>query len=94
MQSQQTNPQTTFRPNVSGPLAPIDATLNSIFVTSLEESRLQKARSIVKLSAATISDEELEIALTEFQHLIDYWLDQFELHIFDGNTLGQMLGQH
>jgi hypothetical protein len=28
---------------------------------------------------------------TEFQHLIDYWLDMFEQQLFDGKTLQQTL---
>jgi hypothetical protein len=38
-----------------------------------------------------LSDDELEVCVTEFQHLIDYWLDTFEQDLFDGMTLQQLL---
>lgn len=44
-------------------------------------------------SVSHLSDDELEICLTEFQHLIDEWLDAFEHELFDGQTLRQVLGQ-
>lgn len=40
-----------------------------------------------------LSDEELEVYITEFQHLIDEWLDDFECQAFDGQTLKQVLNQ-
>jgi len=40
-----------------------------------------------------LSDEELEVYMTEFQYLIDAWFDDFERQAFDGQTLKQVLGQ-
>lgn len=85
--------QTTLTLNVSHPLAPIDEALQKIFSSPQEETRLQRARRIMGVSVESTSDEDLEIFLTEFQYLIDGWLDAFEQEVFDGLTLNQVLGQ-
>ena len=84
-----TNLSTTLRQHT----ASIDAALQSIFKPAQEESRLQQARRIMGSTLDSLSDEELEICLTEFQHLLDEWLDAFEHGLFDGMTLKQVLGQ-
>jgi hypothetical protein len=71
----------------------IDAALQNIFKSSQEETRMQQARRIMGAAVDCLSDEELEVCLTEFQHLLDEWLDTFEQNIFDGQTLKQVLGQ-
>ena len=75
------------------PLASIDQALQRVFSTTQEETRLQKARSIMGSYLYEVSDEDLEIYLTEFQHLIDGWFDSFEQDMFNGATLKQVLGQ-
>jgi len=75
----------------SSPLASIDSALRSLFPTQAEETLIQKARYTLGISAKDLADEELETFLTEFQHLIDYWLDTFEQQLFDGMTLQQVL---
>lgn len=37
-----------------------------------------------------LSDENLEECLTEFQFLIDSWLDEFERAAYDGKTLREV----
>lgn len=73
--------------------ASIDVALQNIFKSTQEETRLEQARRIADSAVNNLSDEELEVCLTEFQHLIDEWLDAFEHDIFDGRTLRQVLGQ-
>lgn len=73
--------------------ASIDEALQGIFKSSQEESRLHQARRLMGNSVSHLSDDELEICLTEFQHLIDEWLDAFEHELFDGQTLRQVLGR-
>ncbi len=90
--------QTKMRVNdskldVLNPLASIDQALQRVFSTTQEETRLQKARSMMGSSLYDVSDEDLEIYLTEFQHLIDDWFDSFERAMFNGATLKQVLGQ-
>jgi len=38
-----------------------------------------------------LSDEDLEVYLTEFQYLIDAWLDEYEKEAFDNKTLREKL---
>jgi hypothetical protein len=67
------------------------STLHSFFPTTQEETRLQKARRIMGEELVGLSDEELEIHLTEFNFLLDSWFDQFEQGLFSGKTLHQLL---
>ncbi len=73
--------------------ASIDEALQSIFKSSQEETRLQQTRRTMGDSVSHLSDDELEVCLTEFQHLIDEWLNAFEHELFDGQTLKQVLGR-
>ena len=69
----------------------LEITLQSIFPTKQDESKLQKARRILGEIAIDISDQELESNLTEFHYLIDSWIDEFERQIFDNKTLREVL---
>lgn len=68
-----------------------ESSLGSLFLNDKKENKLQKARAILKETADNISDDELTIYLTEFQSLLDGWLDIFEKQIFNGKTLDQVL---
>lgn len=52
---------------------------------------MQKARRIMGDDVKDLSDEDLEVFLTEFQYLIDCWLDEYEKQQFDGKTLKEKL---
>ena len=80
-------------PKTTSPLAPLDVALQRIFNPASEQTPLQKARQIMGGCLGDISDEDLEIYLTEFQHLVDCWLDAYERDVFSGLTLQQVLGQ-
>ncbi len=69
----------------------LETTLNRIFPDRQEETQLQKARQIMGEDIAHVADEELEVYLTEFQYLINSWLDAYEKEQFNGLTLQQML---
>ncbi len=75
------------------PLQPVSDALGQIFTTKKEETRIQKTRRIMGGLVDQLSDEDLEVYITEFQYLIDEWLDTFEQEVFDGLTLKQLLGQ-
>lgn len=77
----------------TSPLASIDEALGRIFSSYQEETKLQKARRIMGSRVDSMADADLEAAMTQIQHLIDCWLDQFEQQTFEGMTLMQMLGQ-
>jgi hypothetical protein len=74
-------------------LQPISDALGRIFVSDKEQTRVQKLRVTMGELVANLSDEELETYITEFQYLIDEWLDEFERAAFDGQTLKQTLVQ-
>jgi len=78
-------------PAYTSPLAPIDDALRAVFSTPVQETLLQKTRHIMGDTISELSDDELEVCITEFQHLIDYWFDAFERDLFDGVTLQQLL---
>lgn len=77
----------------NSPRASIDTALRQIFTPASEETRVQKARRTMGDCVSSIPDEDLEVYLTEFQYLIDTWLDEYERSVFDGQTLQQALGQ-
>lgn len=72
-------------------LKELETTLNNIFPTTREENNLQKARRMLGDIATSLSDSELETFLTEFEYLLDSWMDEFEKKIFDEKTLIQLL---
>ncbi len=65
--------------------------LNNIFPDKQEETRIQKARLIMGDDVKHLSDEDLEVFLTEFQYLIDCWLDEYERRVFDNKTLRELI---
>lgn len=69
----------------------LQSALGKIFPSGQEETRLQRARRILGKDAETISDDDLEKYVTQFQSMIDGWLDSYEKGIFGGQTLGQVL---
>jgi hypothetical protein len=77
----------------NSPLMSIDSALKQLFTPVSEETRLQKARRAMGSCVNSVPDEDLEAYLTEFQYLVDKWLDEYECSVFDGLTLRQVLGQ-
>ncbi len=77
----------------SSPTAAIDEAMQRVFSLPHEETKLLKARNVMGYALVDVSDEDLEVYLTEFQHLIDGWFDSFEQDMFNGATLKQVLGQ-
>lgn len=69
----------------------IDTALRSIFPTQQEETKAQRARAILQEVATNLSDQQLEIFLTELQCLIDSWFDVYEQDIFSGLTLKEVM---
>jgi hypothetical protein len=57
-----------------------ETALQHIFPAKQEETRIQKARLIMG-----------DVYLTNFQYLIDSWLDEYEKQVFDNKTLKEKL---
>ena len=68
-----------------------ESTLSKIFPGKQEETRIQKARLIMGDDVKDLSDEDLEVFLTEFQYLIDCWLDEYERQVFNHKTLRELI---
>lgn len=69
----------------------IESALKSIFPGPAEETKLVRARRILKEVVKDVSDDELEVFITELQCLLDAWFDAYEKDVFEGLTLMQVL---
>jgi len=69
----------------------LESSFDSLFGRDQEESKVQKARAILGSSVDGVQDDELSTYLTQFQYLLDEWLDIYEKQIFNGLTLQQVL---
>jgi hypothetical protein len=68
-----------------------ESTLSNIFPSKQEETQVQKARLIMGEDVKDLSDGDLEVFLTEFQYLIDCWLDEYEKQVFNNKTLKELM---
>ena len=62
-----------------------------IFPESPEENKVQKARAILGDIAKDIPDDELAVYITQFQYLLDSWLNEYEKQTFNNSTLEELL---
>jgi hypothetical protein len=62
---------------------------DNILNTSTEE--LEKAREILGNTVKNLSDQELQKVITQFDHLLDMWMETYERSIFDGKTLDELV---
>ena len=76
----------------SNPHIELTNALSSIFPTKTEETKATRTRRILGDTAKTLSDEQIEAITTQFQFLVETWLDQFEKDVFEGQTLKELLG--
>lgn len=77
--------------SVPSPLGALESELGRIFPVKAEETKIQMARRVMGSIVSELSDEELDAYLTEFQFLVNAWLDSFEKQIFEGRKLEQLL---
>lgn len=69
----------------------LESKLQQIFPNSQEESKVKIARKIMGEEISVLSDGELEVFITEFQYLVESWMDEFEKMILNGLTLKQIM---
>lgn len=79
-----------FASTIGGSKTNIQDALRQIFPEQQEESRVQKTRKIMGEAINNLTDAELDKYLTEFQYLIDSWVDDYERQVFEGLTLQQV----
>lgn len=77
----------------TNPLNQLEQTLAAIFPTNQEENKINKIRGILGQSARDFTDEQLGYLVTDFEYLVDTWLDLFEKKLFQGKTLRELLGE-
>ncbi len=77
----------------SNPQKTLENALNAIFPQQIEENKALSTRRILSETAKSFSDEQIECLVTDFQFLINTWLDEFESHVFEGKTLKELLGE-
>lgn len=75
------------------PLKPLEDALKGIFPQDIEENTINKTRRLLGDKAKTLSDEQIHCIATEFQFLINTWLDEFEKDLFSGMTLKEVLNE-
>lgn len=80
-----------FEPNSFNPQQSIETAINSIFPLASEEGKTIKLRKELGETAKSLPDEQIEVIGTEFQFLIDSWMDDFEKDVFNGHTLKEVL---
>ena len=76
---------------IYNPQIEAERTINSIFPTQLEENKIQHIRTILGEKAVSLSDEEIETSISQFEYLVNCWMDEFEMEIFEGKTLYEVL---
>lgn len=52
---------------------------------------LEEIQSILKSSGIQMTEDELRQVVTEFQYLVDIWLNDVERQLFNGKTLDELL---
>jgi len=77
---------TQFNPQQS-----IETAINNIFPLVSEENKTLRMRKALGETAKLMPDEQIETITTEFQFLIDSWMDDFEKEVFSGQTLKEVL---
>ncbi len=84
-------------PDIASPPAdifnPLENSLKDIFFHGVEENTVIKMRKMFGEKGKDFSDEKIQCVTTEFQFLIDTWLDEFEKDLFSGMTLKEVLNE-
>ena len=75
------------------PQQSIETALNKILPLSSEETKILRMRKALGETAQLLSNEQIENITTEFQYLIDSWMDEFEREVFKGMTLKEVLNE-
>lgn len=74
----------------SNPYKNLEQALSTIFPDNQEETKVVKARRILGDTAKDYSDEKIAHLVTDFEYLVECWLDVFEKNVFDGKTLQEL----
>jgi len=78
------------------PLTPqktLDNLLQNIFPQNKDKNKVIQTRKLLDKTAENLSDEQIQCIVTEFQFLINSWLDEYEKEVFGGMTLKEILNE-
>ncbi len=75
------------------PLTSIENVIEKIIPKQSEENKFSKIRQALGETAKSLSTEQIETIASEFQFLIDTWLDEYEQDLFKGLTLKEVLSE-
>ncbi|HUD45172.1 MAG TPA: hypothetical protein VMR41_06515 [Patescibacteria group bacterium] len=75
------------------PRAPLEKAINSIFLDQSEENKIIKTRKHLGEIGKAFSDEQVECIITNFQFLIDTWMDEYEKDVFNEMTLREVINK-
>jgi len=78
------------------PLTPqktLDNLLLNIFPQNKDENKIIQTRKLLGKTAESLTDEQIQCIVAEFQFLINSWFDEFERDVFSGKTLKEILNE-
>lgn len=78
-------------PTSYNPQQSIETAINNIFPLASEENKTSRMRKALANTAQSLSNEQIETITTQFQCLIESWMDEFEKNVFNGLTLKEVL---
>ena len=80
-------------PTSYNPQQSIETAINNIFPLASEENKTLRMRKVFGNAAQSLSNEQIETITTQFQFLVDSWMDEFEKEVFSGLTLKEVLNE-
>lgn len=80
-------------PIAANPQQSIEVALNNIFPLQSEDNKTSRMKKALGETAYSLSNEQIETIITEFQFLVDSWLDEYEREVFKGLTLKEVINE-
>lgn len=71
--------------------SPLEVTLSTMFPEKEQENKVRRARRVLGESVSKVTDEQLGSDLSNFEFIVNSWLDVFERNVFGGKTLKDLL---
>lgn len=80
-------------PHTINPQTTLERALSTLIPNKTEEDKVNRMRKHLGDMSKLFSDAQVETIMTEFQFLIDSWLDEYEKDVFSGMTLKEVLNE-
>lgn len=81
-------PKPAYKP---APHVSLEEAIKSVIPDQSEENKVLRTRKHLGKIAENLSDAHVETIISEFQFLIDTWMDEYEKEVFSGQTLKEVL---